>query len=292
MKKLLALLLAVMLVCSLVACGSNEDTISKEYQEIIDDFIEGDDTEITLVIGKEHRAQGAHNLDGKLNLTYNIFSSDENVVNVSPKGKVTAISEGTAYVIIAEKLPILGIVDYDCTKYTVVTYDTVARNADIAFWNSDTLLVGETLSSASPSAVYSTDQSVIAISDNGAVMAVGPGVARVVYDIGSSQNVYEYTVYSDQHDKLIAEEEIPTNEAVVSHCGSNPSNCLTLTAGETYTVNDFFASSYAYKYSTDDTVATVSKDCVITAVGEGTAYIILADSNSWFDAYKVTVTKP
>lgn len=293
LKKLLALVFAVLLLLCLAGCGNkNAGLTPKEYQEIIDDHIDGTDPTETLIIGEEHRAWGAVGLNKQASFMHKVFSSDESVVTVSSSGKVTAVGEGVAYVIIAEKLPILGVIDYDCSKYTVLSPETAARNTAVEDWDRKVLVVGEQANGPTDSRVYSCDESVIAVSDNGALLAVGPGVTRVVYAESNHYSVLEYTVYGDWYQKMVALEEIPSNETVADDYYTNQFNCLTLTVGQTHTIDDFFTINHQYKYSTDETVVAVSEDNVILAVSEGTAYIVFATSNDMFDAYKVTVTVP
>lgn len=214
-QRLIAILLAMVLLCSLAGCGNKEDDLPKKYQEIIDDFIDGQDPEERLMVGEEHRANGAFHLTNGPAFFYKVYSSNENVVTVSSKGKVTAVGEGTAYVIIVQKMPILGIVDSKCTKYTVYTdptqlqidagklpdFDAVINDFSANSFNCITLSNGQTHTpnealwlSGSMGGTYSSNESVVTVSESGTVTAVGIGTAYVV--IAAGANVYRVLQYT------------------------------------------------------------------------------------------------
>ena len=217
--KLLVLIFTVAFIFSLVGCGRNSDEkLSEEYQQIIEDFADGDDMEETLTVGEEHRAWGSVHLNNGPAPFYTVYSSDENVVTVSSKGKVTAIGEGVAYVIIAHRLPILGIVDYNCSKYTV---------------------------------------------------------------------------YADKEQLQIDTGRLPNFEAVVGSFSPDAFNCHTLVKGETHTPSEamWLTGNMGGTYSSDEAVVTVSENGTVTAVGTGTAYVVIAASGTIYKVLEYTVTE-
>ncbi len=76
--------------------GSNEDK-ELDYDAIIDSFVPDSLNTFVLSVGNAHKPNAAVWLQGSGGAVY---SSDESVVTVTDLGKVTAVGEGSAYVII------------------------------------------------------------------------------------------------------------------------------------------------------------------------------------------------
>lgn len=144
MKKLIAVTMVLVLMVSFVGCGAvdkyldlaggvaenmknvlaQQDQIlgmvqeqlqsqsqpSFSYEEMIDSFVPNWQNCCELEIGDIHKANGAVWLPGGMGTVY---SSDESVVTVSSLGKVTAVGEGEAYVVITS-----GSL-FQVTRYTV-----------------------------------------------------------------------------------------------------------------------------------------------------------------------------
>lgn len=68
------------------------------YEEMIDSFVPDALNCFDLKVGESHKPQAALWLQGG---SGEVYSSDENVVTVSALGKVTAVGEGEAYVVIS-----------------------------------------------------------------------------------------------------------------------------------------------------------------------------------------------
>ena len=128
MKKIIVLMMALMLLLSFAGCsaadkafdvfGGISDAIQSQfqpafsYEEMIEDFVPTWNNCWNLKIGDVHKADGSIWLsDGR----GTVYSSDESVVTVSKLGKVTAVGEGEAYVIITS-----GTL-FKVTRYTITT---------------------------------------------------------------------------------------------------------------------------------------------------------------------------
>ena len=150
MKKLIAFLLCLALVLSMAACGADSKTTQSEpqnttskvaevpatthqqvvaatttvapvsqlpqvpgidFQYEIDNFVPDYFNSRTLRVGEKDKAQGEVWLSSGQG---SIYTSDENVVTVATNGTVTAVGEGTAYVLV------VGIGNmHEITRYEV-----------------------------------------------------------------------------------------------------------------------------------------------------------------------------
>ena len=101
-KRIIVLMLA--LVCVLSGCGNNQGLMKElfgkktlDYDAIIESFVSDNLNTFELTVGEAHAPGAAIWLDSGKG---SVYTSDENVVTVTELGKVTAVGEGTAYVII------------------------------------------------------------------------------------------------------------------------------------------------------------------------------------------------
>ncbi len=112
MKRIIALVLSVIFVCgSFTGCGmldtfgelkdkmvgSITGDFNLDYDEIIENFVSTPLNSFSMEVGDVHKPNAAVWLEGSRG---SVYTSDEGVVIVSSLGKVTAVGEGTAYVII------------------------------------------------------------------------------------------------------------------------------------------------------------------------------------------------
>lgn len=126
MKKLIAVTMVLVLMVSFAGCGAVDNYLDLvggivenaqaqfrpafSYEEMIDSFVPNWNNCWDLEVGDAHKASGHIWLsDGR----GSVYSSDESVVTVSSLGKVTAVGEGEAYVIITS-----GSL-FEVTRYTV-----------------------------------------------------------------------------------------------------------------------------------------------------------------------------
>ncbi len=83
-----------------------------DYEAIIDSFVPDTLNTETLTVGKTHSPNGSIWLQGGKGFVY---TSDESVVTVTELGKVTAVGEGTAYVVVAASSSMYRCYRYDVT---------------------------------------------------------------------------------------------------------------------------------------------------------------------------------
>ena len=128
--------------------------------------------------------------------------------------------------------------------------------------------------------VYVSNESVVTVDDKGVVTAVGEGVAFVVISSYTEalSMVYRYTVFPSVPDGLL--DALPKIDGIdfegaIKFFEENSENTVELKVGETHT---HIASAWAKTgecYTSNEAVATVDENGVVTAVGEGTAYILI-----------------
>lgn len=182
-----------------------------DYAAIIDSFVPSKLNTIELIVGEAH-SPGASLY---LQTGGSAYSSDQNVVTVSPYGKVTAVGVGTAYVIIAAS----GGGIYQTYRYDVFapipeadisnlpTISGIDFKREIESFNETkintyTLKVGDMHTpnasnwAKSGGKCYTSDSSVITIAANGNVTAHKAGTAYVIITAGQGNmySMYKYKV--------------------------------------------------------------------------------------------------
>ena len=228
MKKLVVCLLVVTFMFALTGCKVSEKIISEventlssanvnssrelDYDAIIDSFVESGLNTFELYVGETHAPNASIWLKSGMG---SVYTSDENVVNVTELGKVTALHEGSAYVIISA----MGNTMYEVYRYDVFS---VAPEADLSNvpqiegldflkeienfnetkLNTIELKVGQT---HSPTAsvwaknggeCFTSDAAVVTVTADGTITAEGRGTAYVIIKagIGTMLQMYKYIV--------------------------------------------------------------------------------------------------
>ena len=126
-KGILAIVLVLAMVCTMAGCSIRKQTPAEKYADIIEDFVPDWHNVEELCVGDIHKANGAIWTEANMFNMVKTASTDESVVTVSKGGKVTAVGEGSAYVIIAVELPILGTMLHEITRYDVVAAEAQAQ---------------------------------------------------------------------------------------------------------------------------------------------------------------------
>lgn len=225
----ISLILAVVLVFALAGCKEEKETVNKtpdtavnektekeevkelDYDAMINSFVSDSLNTFKLKTGETHFPEACIWLE---NSGGTVYTSDESIVTVSEMGEVTAVSEGSAYVIIsAQNNSVSAIYRYD-VQLDVTKADLSALPAiegvDFALEierfeptpiNTFEIKIGET--DVPPAAVwasegscYTSDYSVATVAEDGTVIAVGKGTAYVVIKagVGNMFKIYKYVV--------------------------------------------------------------------------------------------------
>ena len=205
-------------------------------------------------------------------------SDNEAVATVDAQGRVTAKAVGTANITVST----LHGVEATCT--VTVTNDTVTPSVtmdktelNLVAGESDTLVI--TVSPSSETAIYaSSDETVATIDSTGKVTALKAGTATVTATLADGTSV----------SCTVTVEAAPVEEKVTLNATK-----LSLTPGGSATiVATVTPAGTTVNFSSNDTdVATVDANGKVTAVGEGTAEIIVATAAGKTAICTVTVAK-
>lgn len=210
MKKIKSLL-SFMLVMSImfIVTGCRKNISEADYKKMIDSFVSTSLNTYELTIGDEAAPQARVWLqDGN----GTVYSSDEKVVTITELGKVTAVGEGSAYIVITDKKgTMFEVYRYDVYKPVPeanlsklpeipgIDFLYEIENFDSTGLNTYELKIGE--SHTAPGAVwaqtgscYTSDPDVITIAENGNVFAQGRGTAYVVIK-AKLGNIFKVTKY-------------------------------------------------------------------------------------------------
>ena len=182
-----------------------------DYAAIIANFTESNLNTFELYINDSHTPNAAVWLNNGLG---SVYSSNEEVVTITDAGKVTAVGEGSAYIIIGSMNDAMhAIYRYDVfAKAPEANLSNLPQIDGIDFaakienfvetsLNTTELEVGET--DMPPASVwtqtggqcYTSDATVVTIADNGTVTAQGRGTAYVIITgIGGMNEIYKYVV--------------------------------------------------------------------------------------------------
>ena len=224
MKKLLAGLLVVMMLFVFTGCDMAERVLSEvgdsmvnqtrelDYDAIIDSFVESKLNTFELYIGETHSPNAAVWLKSG---SGSVYSSDESVITITELGKVTAVGEGSAYVVIgATQNSMYEVYRYDVfaqapeadlsnlPQIEDVDFAKEIENFNSTNLNTIELKVGDT---HSPTAsvwaknggeCFTSDASVVTVASDGTVTAQSRGTAYVVIKagIGKMFEIYKYIV--------------------------------------------------------------------------------------------------
>lgn len=139
---------------------------------------------------------------------------------------------------------------------------------------------------------YSSDESVVTVSDGGKVTAVGEGSAYVVITISSMYEVYRYDVHGAAAEADLS--GLPAIEGVdfaaeIANFVSTSLNTYELKIGDTHSPTAaLWAKNGGRCYTSDDSVVTVNTSGTVTAVGNGTAYVLIT-AGGLFQIYQYIV---
>lgn len=145
---------------------------------------------------------------------------------------------------------------------------------------------------------YSDNDSVVTVNKYGKVTAVGRGSAHVVIvspiGNGSMYQVYRYDVYGEVPDADLS--KLPTIDGIdfsaeIEAFEEDPLNTFELKIEQTHSPTaSVWAKNGGKCYTSDEDVVMIDPNGTVTAVGEGTAYVIITSSvGDMFQIYKYQI---
>ena len=213
-------------------------------------------------------------------------SSDENVVSIAADGTITAVSAGTATItvktedggftatcavtVIKKTVAVTGI-SLDKTEAVLVEADTLKLTATIAPADADNKNVAWT----------SSDEKVATVTPDGVITAVSAGTVTITVKTEDGGFTATCTVTVSKKEIPVTGFSLDKTEAALSQ-GDTLKLTATITPADADNKNVIWTSS-------DEKVATVTTDGVITAVSAGTALVTVKTEDGNFTA-SCTVT--
>ncbi len=264
--------------------GKKMDTITVTVVVPIDEFfLDSSDESFEIVKGQTKTLITTINpSDTTEDTTITWFSSDESIATVNDSGVVTAVGEGT--------VTITGTLENGMKVESNVTVTIIPVQSIAIDMSSAELIKGEGVSLnviVTPTNATeiedivwtSSDSSVASVSENGVVRAVSEGTVTISATMGSFTATTEITV-TEIHLESISvdndETSLNVGSSLIISVKPNPEN----------TTDDYTIS---YK-SSDENIATVSKDGVVTGIQPGTVTITVTTSNGLETTYDLEIT--
>lgn len=280
--------------------GNEVVYIDEEPQPTPDDTVvtgvQLNKTKLTLQPGKSKKLEATVLPETAENQEVTWSSSDKEIVKVNKNGRVTAVSEGTAMIIVTT----------NDGGYTAECTVTVSKNApeDIAVTgvtlNKRTLALkpGENemlIATVSPVTAAnkslrwtSSNTDVATVDANGKVTAMANGMAVITVSTVDGGFTAQCTVtISEKQTEVVAVENVKLNKTSLTlDIGESESLMATVTPEDAANKNMTWSSN-------DEDVASVDAKGKVTAISRGTATITVRTEDGNFAAQcKVTVTDP
>jgi len=256
------------LISSTLSCKGGSSGDSKEMEVSVSSVSLNKST-IDLTIGETSQLYATVSPNTASNATVSWSSSNSNVASVK-EGLITAISEGT--VIITAKA---GSKSATCTvtvsKVYVKVSDINVNIEDVSLTPGDTTQIKVTINpsdATDQNVTYtSSDESVVTVSSDGVITAVGGGVATITVTVDGVSKTIKVTVVV--HVNSI---EISPSGEVNLHLGKSIQLGII--------VSPLDATLDGLQWSTSDSsVAIVSEEGVLKGVKIGTATITVTVDN-------------
>ncbi|MDE6522521.1 MAG: Ig-like domain-containing protein, partial [Muribaculaceae bacterium] len=260
--------------CTVTVAANIISVESISISESVLSLTEGETATLTATIAPENAT------DKSVTWT----SSDEAVTTVSVDGVVTAIKAGTATITVASSNGKTATCKVTVAANVIEVIGITLSNTNLSLTEGETATLTATIApeNATDKSVTwtSSDEAVASVSDKGVVTAVKAGTATIT---ATSANGKTATCTVTVAANIISVESIAISKTEIS-----------LTEGDTATLTATIAPENATDKtvswtSSDEAVATVSADGVVTAVKAGTATITVASSNGKTATCKVTV---
>lgn len=273
----------------LVSCGgggNNDGTKPKKTTTetpVASEGIRLDNTALIIAVGQTQKLT-AYNIETNTEtLTVLWSSSDTAVATVDTKGNVTGAADGTATITAST---IDGTYKASCTVTvsSVVSGVTLDQSAiELSVGTSFTLTATVLPEGISNNGVtwFSSVESVATVSSQGVVTAVGNGVTSIAAKTVDG----EYTAFCTV--------TVTTPVKGITLSDTEMSLQKGVTGRLTYTITPIDASDKSARWSSsDESVAAVTQDGLVTGVGAGSATIKVETANGISAECTVTVSSP
>lgn len=264
------------LLLSVASCGDKEYGDAMNEAQLMNDIEVNVGSSLPLAVGMDFVLDYKPVPENVTNPEITLTSSDENVVSVSQDGRVTAKMIGKAYINLSQSTAFETLKTIEVQVMPVATAIEL-ENVELFEGTNKKVIVNVT-----PSDGYnvfdwkSGNEEVATVADDGTITGKKPGTANISV---SSQDGSQLTATA----VVTVKEVIPIDKITLSEPGYD------MMIGDKTLINCLLepidASVGLLSWSTtNDRVATVDADGLVTAVGAGEAEIIAQDPLSGLSA--------
>lgn len=298
-RKFAALLMAVAMAVSLVACGVNITSVGLPESATIQ---KGDTLQMNVNYGTENQAEAdaIAKAAEKLELVWK--SSNEKVATVDENGLVTAVGSGSANITVSVAD---GNLSSSCTITVVVPAEGVVVPEELELTTNGSNKTADLNAKATPEdatnvtfSYESSNEQVATVDETGLVTAIGNGEADITTTMTqSSPAATGENATSESAEETIlltATTHVIVTTAVESITFDNTEGILTV--GNTYTLQAYVEpadvsdeNSGLTWTSSDESVATVDESGNVSANSAGNATITATTTNGKSAEYQLTV---
>lgn len=264
------------LLLSVASCGDKEYGDAMNEAQLMNDIEVNVGSSLPLAVGMDFVLDYKPVPENVTNPEITLTSSDENVVSVSQDGRVTAKMIGKAYINLSQSTAFETLKTIEVQVMPVATAIEL-ENVELFEGTNKKVIVNVTPSDGYNVFDWKSDNEEVAtVADDGTITGKKPGTANISV---SSQDGSQLTATA----VVTVKEVIPIDKITLSEPGydmmigdKNLINCL---------LEPIDASVGLLSWSTtNDRVATVDADGLVTAVGAGEAEIIAQDPLSGLSA--------
>ena len=264
------------LLLSVASCGDKEYGDAMNEAQLMNDIEVNVGSSLPLAVGMDFVLDYKPVPENVTNPEITLTSSDENVVSVSQDGRVTAKMIGKAYINLSQSTAFETLKTIEVQVMPVATAIEL-ENVELFEGTNKKVIVNVTPSDGYNVFDWKSDNEEVAtVADDGTITGKKPGTANISV---SSQDGSQLTATA----VVTVKEVIPIDKITLSEPGYD------MMIGDKTLINCLLepidASVGLLSWSTtNDRVATVDADGLVTAVGAGEAEIIAQDQLSGLSA--------
>ena len=264
------------LLLSVASCGDKEYGDAMNEAQLMNDIEVNVGSSLPLAVGMDFVLDYKPVPENVTNPEITLTSSDENVVSVSQDGRVTAKMIGKAYINLSQSTAFETLKTIEVQVLPVATAIEL-ENVELFEGTNKKVIVNVTPSDGYNVFDWKSDNEEVAtVADDGTITGKKPGTANISV---SSQDGSQLTATA----VVTVKEVIPIDKITLSEPGYD------MMIGDKTLINCLLepidASVGLLSWSTtNDRVATVDADGLVTAVGAGEAEIIAQDPLSGLSA--------
>ena len=296
-EKLFALLLAVSMALSLVACGVDITSVGLPSDMTLS---KGESRQLEVEFGANDNATSEAIAKAAEGIVLNWTSSDEKVVTVDQNGIITAVGAGSAEVTVSIED---GNISSTCVVNVVVPAEgiVVPDEVELVINGTDSMELAAKATPEDATGTYftyeSSDASIVTVDEDGNITAVANGEADITTVLHQVLTATGETATSEDaatDTKFTAVTHVTVLTDVEAIVFENTEGILNM--GNTYTISASVEPETASDNlsaltwsSSDETIATVDQSGKVTANSAGNASITATAPNGISATYDLTV---